>query len=248
MHVEVVFDETSLVWPGNLRAFAVQPGDAGGSLCYPSSPRDGGVRFKANRSDGWQVVAGKSGCAADLALVLQFCARRVGLCDDWLGILGFVLPFDEHDDNDRFCAEAAVELMQRSALANALPRRIVDAVGPLKAWRAPSSHSDDRCYRLYSGGGCAGAGGRSGSLEGGETATGGGRAAEKHAAELLQAHASAAERLDKIHALVNGSMTSAMATTTVGHQILDFCRRLIHVARRRRFRVECFPRAENLDP
>lgn len=72
--------------------------------------------------------------------------------------------------------------------------------------------------------------------------------AEKHAAELLQAHASAAERLDKIHALVNGSMTSAMATTTVGHQILDFCRRLIHVARRRRFRVECFPRAENLDP
>ena len=72
---------------------------------------------------------------ADLALVLQFCARRVGLRDDWLGILGFVLPFDEHDDNDPFCAEAAVELMQRSALANALPRRIVDAVGPLKAWR-----------------------------------------------------------------------------------------------------------------
>lgn len=29
VHVEVVFDETSLVWPGNLRAFAVQPGGCG---------------------------------------------------------------------------------------------------------------------------------------------------------------------------------------------------------------------------
>lgn len=32
---------------------------------------------------------------------------------DWMGILGFVLPWGEHDDEDRFCSEIATEALQK---------------------------------------------------------------------------------------------------------------------------------------
>lgn len=32
---------------------------------------------------------------------------------DWLGILGFVLPWGEHDDHDRFCSEICTEALQK---------------------------------------------------------------------------------------------------------------------------------------
>ena len=114
VHVEFVFDERRC----RSRAPAVQAGDPGGALCYSSSPRDGGVRFKRiDLTDGkWSVFSLGTLPPLHLKLALDFCGARLGLRYDWLGIAGFVLPFGEHNDGDRFCSEAAVELMQRSAV------------------------------------------------------------------------------------------------------------------------------------
>src|SRR5579863_9923451 len=65
VHVEFVFDEVGLCSdkrsiPALLGggALPIQAGDANGSLCYSSSPRDGGVRFKRiDLTDGqWVLV------------------------------------------------------------------------------------------------------------------------------------------------------------------------------------------------
>ncbi len=37
---------------------------------------------------------------------------RTGYRYDWLGILGFVLPWGEHEDADRFCSEECVRVLQ----------------------------------------------------------------------------------------------------------------------------------------
>ena len=133
VHVEFVFDERPLPLDGA----TVQAGDPGGSLCYSSSPRDGGVRFKQiDLNDGkWTVANIGLLNPADLRLALNFCKARLGMRYDWAGILGFVLPFGEHDDQDRFCSEAALELMQRSAVNGQLPRRIAAAIAGLTPWR-----------------------------------------------------------------------------------------------------------------
>ena len=44
--------------------------------------------------------------------IRQRCRSQVGKSYDWLGILGFVLPFGEHDDDDLFCSEAVTRALQ----------------------------------------------------------------------------------------------------------------------------------------
>ena len=138
VHVEFVFDEVGLA-SAAIRQIPpiVQTGDANGSLCYSSSPRDGGVRFKwIDLTDGqWTLVNLGVLSDAHLAQALEFCGARVGLAYDWLGILGFVLPWGEHEDGDRFCDESGIEVMQRSIVAVSLPARIAAAVAPLVRWR-----------------------------------------------------------------------------------------------------------------
>jgi hypothetical protein len=53
---------------------------------------------------------------------------------DWLGILGFVLPWGEHDDHDRFCSEICTESLEK----------------PLKWWPGvkPWETSPGDLYRL----------------------------------------------------------------------------------------------------
>ena len=148
VHVEFVFDEVGLcsdkrVIPALLGggALAIQSGDANGSLCYSSSPGDGGVRFKwIDLTDG-QWVPVNLGClvGGEIAQALMFCEARLGPAYDWLGILGFALPFGEHEDGDRFCLESSVEVMRRSVVANALPQRIAAAVMRLVSWRTDAA-------------------------------------------------------------------------------------------------------------
>jgi hypothetical protein len=143
VHAEFVFDEIGLcapamvLPPGVALPPAIQAGDANGSLCYSSSPRDGGVRFKwIDLTDGkWAVV--KLGALDDFQLrrALSFCQTRVGMKYDWLAILGFVVRFGEHENNKRFCSDACVELIQNPAVATVVPQRVAQGVMPLVRWR-----------------------------------------------------------------------------------------------------------------
>lgn len=47
-------------------------------------------------------------------LVLVFCSGTDQKDYDWLGILGFVWPWGEHDDHDRFCSEYWTECLQKA--------------------------------------------------------------------------------------------------------------------------------------
>lgn len=106
-HVELVLDQSKFpgLYPGSL----IREHDFGGSLCFSSSPRDGGCRFKTiDLNDGkWKLVDLPS---LDRGAVEE-CGKLVGLDYDWMGILGFVLPFGEHGPRDRFCSEAVSEIL-----------------------------------------------------------------------------------------------------------------------------------------
>jgi len=91
----------------------------------------------------WSVVNLAALNPADLRLALAFCERRAGMQCDWAGILGFVLPWGGHDDQDRFCSEAAVEVLHAAPVALRLPQRIGQAVAPLVRWRTKPA----RLYR-----------------------------------------------------------------------------------------------------
>lgn len=56
---------------------------------------------------------------------------------DWLGILGFVLPWGEHDDHDRFCSEICTEALQK----------VLGMSPGVKAWMT----SPNALYELVSG-------------------------------------------------------------------------------------------------
>ena len=50
---------------------------------------------------------------------------------DWLGLLGFVLPFGEHDEHDRFCSEVCFEILSGAG--------IIKTLHPEKRWRVSPS-------------------------------------------------------------------------------------------------------------
>jgi hypothetical protein len=122
-HVEMIFDASE--WPRGMLAAEVekqgktiQPGDPLNwpyiRLCFSSSPRDGGVRFKWIDIDPaqWDVREFPMPGVNDLNLI-DAAAPLVGLKYDWFGIFGFVLPFGEHNDADRFCSEVCLDVIQK---------------------------------------------------------------------------------------------------------------------------------------
>ena len=84
-------------------------------LCFSSSPRDGGVRFRPIWLDPkqwdlhdihWAIDDAQARAIRDRAIQL------IGLRYDWLGILGFVIRRGEHDKRRLFCSEAVVTACQ----------------------------------------------------------------------------------------------------------------------------------------
>ena len=137
VHVEFVFDEIrNRELPVGL---TVQEGDANGSLCYSSSPRDGGVRFKwIDLTDGkWTLVELGTLDASGLQRSLVWCSDRVGWKYDWRAIFGFVFPWEGHAKRRRFCSESAVELMQTDVLFWRMARTVKRKVDPLVRWKTP---------------------------------------------------------------------------------------------------------------
>ena len=104
------------------------PGAARADLCFSSSWRDGGVRFK--RIDlhappvKWELVA-LPVPHADAALVRAWCLRHLGGRYDLPGVLAFKLPLVRHRLNWWFCSEVCVAALQQAGLFDGLrPHRI----------------------------------------------------------------------------------------------------------------------------
>ena len=116
-HVELVFD--------------LRP--RGLSLCFSSSWRDGGVRFKPidlaagcgrHGARKWTLVPVPA-TAARVALVRAWCERRVGGRYDVPGVLAFKLPLVRHRLNWWFCSEICCAALQQSGLLrDALPHAL----------------------------------------------------------------------------------------------------------------------------
>lgn len=75
------------------------------SLCYSSSNRDGGVRFKVIdiTTGHWDVV---DLAAYDESFAWQWFISHHGQRYDFAGLFGFVLPWRTHDPRRWFCSEA----------------------------------------------------------------------------------------------------------------------------------------------
>ncbi len=109
-HVELVFG---------------RPGASGRSLCFSSSWRDGGVRFRhidlADAAGKWTLVAVR---LDDEAPLRAWCTRRLGGRYDIPGVLAFKLPLVRQRLNWWFCSEICVAALQQAGLfAGAIPHR-----------------------------------------------------------------------------------------------------------------------------
>lgn len=114
-HVEVVFSD---------------------GMCYSSSPRDGGVRFKKIdlKDEKWDVLEVDVG---DETVVREWCKTQVGKGYDFLGIFGFaILPHRNDVQSNRrwYCSEISAEVLRRVApkTYHSIPKRISPAM--LHAW------------------------------------------------------------------------------------------------------------------
>jgi hypothetical protein len=111
-HVEIAFDEYSV--SGDL------------SMCFSSSWRDGGVRFKGiDLTDGkWDVVDVPAG-PLDTVSVFRWCDPKVGGKYDVPGVLAFKVPFLRHVGAEWFCSEICTAALQQVGFfRGALPHKL----------------------------------------------------------------------------------------------------------------------------
>lgn len=91
------------------------PNRNGWSWCFSSDEQDGGTRFKSVQLllDDWDLVEIPT-TEFFYNLAWNYASSKRNLKYDWLGILGFVVPFGEHDDLDRFCSEIVAEILEHT--------------------------------------------------------------------------------------------------------------------------------------
>lgn len=84
-------------------------------VCFSSSGRDEGVRFKLIdfKKEHWifyDLILSES----EEAYVKTWCSLKVGKKYDWLGLLRFVFPNIDSDDKRKwFCSEICVRALQK---------------------------------------------------------------------------------------------------------------------------------------
>lgn len=88
-------------------------------LCYSSSPRDGGVRYKAMRltEDKWDLIPITGVSVAQIA---QFYGKTVGKKYDFIGAIGCVLPLRQKPSRyycSEWCYEAIFGTQPKKALS-----------------------------------------------------------------------------------------------------------------------------------
>jgi len=88
-------------------------GPAHRARCFSSSARDGGTRYKVIDLDSgkWDAIPLPFN-ELDRWIIERHIAELGHRKYDWLGILGFVLPWGEHNDKDCFCSEICLHLIQ----------------------------------------------------------------------------------------------------------------------------------------
>lgn len=92
----------------------VLSGELENAECFSSREPSGTGFTRLNLTDStlWTVVPlnVSANDAENLHIFCEGCGQKEY---DWLGILGFVLPWGEHDDHDRFCSEFCTEALQK---------------------------------------------------------------------------------------------------------------------------------------
>jgi len=103
-------------------------------MCFSSSNRDGGTRFKKIyiREDVWDII--DIGPEKEKE-IREWCEERVGLPYDWWGILGFVLPWIKNDESKWFCSEILSTALTRNGIFD-LPSQI----SPIKFYRLVTAY------------------------------------------------------------------------------------------------------------
>lgn len=84
------------------------------SYCFSSSPADGGVRFKNIdlTTPDWKLIEIGDYNIPGLNIALKYIGQKY----DWMGIFGFVLPFGQHDGDDKFCSEVCALVLKKLEL------------------------------------------------------------------------------------------------------------------------------------
>lgn len=134
-HVELVFN----------------PHRAGLPVCFSSSWRDGGVRFKRidlSEAGRWSLVP-LAVTGADVNAVRSWCLRHVGGRYDVPGVLAFKLPLVRHRLNWWFCSEVCVAALQEVGLLplvkahRTTPNALHHLLAATRATPLAATHADE---------------------------------------------------------------------------------------------------------
>ena len=58
-------------------------------------------------------------------MIRAWCVTQVGKNYDWVGILNFIAPFGENDDNDLFCSEGCTLALQQVGMLKTVTAKLV---------------------------------------------------------------------------------------------------------------------------
>ena len=102
-------------------------------VCYSSSVRDNGVRSKVIdlNSGKWDYIDITS--QADKEYALKVFESKKGKKYDWLGALGFGLPFFKQNSNKEYCFEITAEMLGLAHPSKVTPTELINIFGkPIK--------------------------------------------------------------------------------------------------------------------
>jgi uncharacterized protein YycO len=90
-------------------------------VCFSSSPRDGGVRFKNIHilPERWTAIDMPTDQEENIK---KWCEKKVGLRYDWWGILGFVLPFVRQERKAWYCSEICITALKKFGIVGCRAR------------------------------------------------------------------------------------------------------------------------------
>lgn len=90
-------------------------------MCFSSSPRDKGVRFKQITIDPthWDIIDVPTEKEKDIR---NWCSTQVGMKYDWLGTLGLVIKMPFQAKNKWYCSEICITALNLSEVIHMNPR------------------------------------------------------------------------------------------------------------------------------
>jgi hypothetical protein len=85
-------------------------------MCFSSSPRDGGTRFKKIDIDdkNWHIIDLYNVSKDTENKIRNLANEMVNKKYDWLGVLGFVIPLFPSDENRWYCSEICAYLLDKA--------------------------------------------------------------------------------------------------------------------------------------